>query len=148
MRRAAVLALVAVLGSGVSACGSSSSTDDYCAAVTSHRDDLSRILGDGGGAALLDALPIFRELQAKAPSDIADDWTTVIDRLAALDAALKAAGVDPSTYDAAHAPASLAAAQREAIATAATALGSPATVSALDAVQQQARDVCHTPITL
>lgn len=149
VRCAAAAALLAAgLVAALAACGGASSSDDYCGAITSHRDDLSKVLGDGGGMALLDALPIFRDLQAKAPSDIADDWTTVIDRLAALQDALKAADVDPSTYDAAHPPASLTAAQRQAITTAATALGSTATVAALNAVQQQARDVCHTPITL
>jgi len=146
MRRAAAAVVVMAALSGCG--GSSSSADDYCAAITSHRADLSKILGDGGAAALLDALPIFRDLQAKAPSDIEDDWTTVTDRLTALQDALKAAGVDPSDYDAAHPPAALSPAQRQAITAAATALGSTATVTALDDVQQQARDVCHTPITL
>ena len=137
-----------VLVTATSACGSSSSADNYCAAITSHRDDLSKTVGDGGALALLDALPIFRDLQAKAPSDIHDDWSTVIDRLTALQDALKAAGVDPSRYDAAHPPASLTTAQRQSITAAATALGSAETVTALDNVQQQARDVCHTPITV
>ena len=147
MRRLAVAALVAVLGSGLSGCGGSS-TDDYCAAVTAHRDDLSKVLADGGPAALLDALPILRELQAKAPGDIAGDWATVTGRLAALQQALAAAGVDAHHYDSSHPPASLTPAQRQRIADAATALGSAATAQALDAVQQQARDVCHTPLTL
>ena len=36
----------------------------------------------------------------------------------------------------------------QAIATAATTLGSTKTLAALAAVQQQARDVCHTPLSL
>ena len=72
----------------------------------------------------------------------------MIGRLTALQDALKAADVDAATYDAAHPPASLTAAQRRAITAAATAVGGVETVTALNAVQQQARDVCHTPITL
>jgi uncharacterized protein (DUF1778 family) len=58
------------------------------------------------------------------------------------------AHVDPSTYDAKHPPAGVTAAQRQAIAEAATRLGSTSSLTALDAVQQQARDVCHTPLSL
>jgi hypothetical protein len=147
VRYVGALVLATLLAGGLAACGGSS-TDDYCKAVTDDQQRLSGVLGGGGQAALLDALPIFRDLQAKAPSDIADDWRTVTDRLGALQDALTAAGVDPKQYDATHPPASVSAAQQKAIADAATALGSTATATALDAVQQQARDVCHTPLSL
>jgi hypothetical protein len=116
--------------------------------VKSHQATLSKVIGSGGEAALLEALPTFRALQAKAPSDIRSDWDTVVARLSALQAALRMAHVDPSTYDAKHPPAGVTAAQRQAIAEAATRLGSTSSLTALDAVQQQARDVCHTPLSL
>ena len=65
-----------------------------------------------------------------------------------LDDALKDAHVDPKTYDATHPPAGVSADQQRAIAAAATRLGSQKTLAALAAVQQQARDVCHTPLSL
>ena len=39
------------------------------------------MLGDGGPDALLEALPIFRDLADEAPDDIRDEWQTVIDAL-------------------------------------------------------------------
>ena len=148
VRKVRYATAAALLTTLLSACGGSSSADDYCAAVTSDWEKLSQRLGDGGATALLDALPIFRDLQARAPGDIADDWATVTDRLGALQDALAAADIDPDQYDAAHPPPALSDTQRTRITSAATALGSAETASALQAVQQQARDVCHTPLTL
>ena len=119
---------------GAVACGGSA-TDAYCGAVKDDQSRLSTILGDGVEAALLEALPTFRTLRAKAPGDIRADWDTVVNRLAALQKVLAQAGVDPKTYDAKSPPAGVTAAQQQAIAAAATRLGSTATVTALDAVQ-------------
>lgn len=148
-RRRGLAAAIAVLllGSGLAGCGGSVQAD-YCSAVKSRQSHLSAVLGEGGNAALLQALPTFRELQDKAPEDIRDDWKTVVDRLTALQRALAAAGVEAQEYDAKHPPADVTASQRRAIADAATKLGSTATVTALNAVQQHARDVCHTPLSL
>ena len=132
---------------GLVACGGSS-TDAYCGAVEDNQSRLSTVLGGGGEAALLEALPVFRTLRAKAPGDIRPDWDTVVTRLEALQKALTRAHVDPKTYDAKSPPAGVTTAEQQAIAAAATRLGSAATVTALDAVQQQARDVCHTPLSL
>lgn len=143
---AAATALLSGLA-GLAACGGTSA-DAYCGSVKDNQARLSKVLGDGGEAALIEALPIFRTLQAKAPGDIRPDWDTVVKRLSGLQKALATAGVDPKTYDAKTPPAGVSAPQRQAIAAAATALGSSATVTALDAVQQQARDVCHTPLSL
>lgn len=141
-------ALVGVLLIGVLAACGGSSEDAYCGVVKDNQQHLSTVLGDGGNAALIDALPIFRSLQGKAPSDIRQDWDTIVSRLTALQDALTKAGVDPTKYDAKHPPAGVTAAQQQAIAGAATTLGSSSTVTALNAVQQQARDVCHTPLSV
>ncbi|WGL50460.1 hypothetical protein P5P86_10820 [Nocardioides sp. BP30] len=144
----AVAGAVLVAGlAGLAACGGSSA-DAYCGSVKDNQAKLSKILGNGGEAALIDALPTFRTLQAKAPGDIRPDWDVVVKRLSALQGALSDAGIDPDTYDAKKPPAGVSAAQQQAVAAAATALGSAATATALDAVQQQARDVCHTPLSL
>lgn len=122
--------------------------DDYCDAVKSHRDELTKTLDVGGPRALLESLPTFEELRDRAPGDIEDDWAVVTQALAELKEALEAAGVDPASYDAEKPPSDVTQAERDRIAAAATAVGDEQTRAALAAVDQQARDVCHAPLTL
>jgi hypothetical protein len=137
-----------LVGSTVLVAGCQSQQDAYCSAVSDHQRELTDITTGGGSDALIKALPIFEDLQGKAPSDITDDWQQLVSRIKALDSALRAAGVDPATYDRAHPPAGLSAAERTRIDAAARELGSGPTVGALQALDQEARDVCHTPLTL
>lgn|GEM_PF-808175 len=146
-RRAATLAAAVALGAGLAGCGSDP-VQAYCGQVQADQTRLTTVLAGGGEAALLDALPIFQQLQAKAPTDIRGDWTTVVRSLSALQKALAAAHVDPKKYDAKHPPAGVTPAQQQAIAQAASGLVSQRTLLALQAVQQEARDVCHTPLSL
>lgn len=122
--------------------------DAYCSAVEEHRSEIGAALNAGKETGLLRALPAFEELAAAAPDDIRDEWRIVIDRVSELEAALDAAGVDAASYDFAKPPADLAADDRKAIETAATRLGSTDTAAALAGVEQQARDVCKSPLSL
>ena len=151
MRRArgAVLAvLLTALGTTlIGGCGGDPK-DEYCAAVKDHQQELSDIVGSGKPDALLAALPIFHELQRKAPEDITDEWQQVVGRIEALQQALRDAGVDPATYDRSKPPPGLGAADRAKIDAAAKELGSGTTLRALQDLDQQARDVCQTPLTV
>jgi len=140
------LLAVALLLPALAACGSGK--DDYCAAVKDHQQELSDIVGSGAPDALLQALPVFRDLQGKAPDDITDEWQQVVARIEALQEALDDAGADPGTYDRDHPPAGLTAEQKARIDAAAEELGSGTTLRALQDLDQQARDVCQTPLTL
>lgn len=120
----------------------------YCSAVVDHRSELGAALTAGKETGLLRALPAFEDLADKAPDDIRADWRLVVDRVGALRDALTEAGVDPSSYDAAKPPAGLEPAQVKAIETAATQLAAQDTTTAIGRVQQQARDVCKTPLSL
>jgi hypothetical protein len=130
----------------LSGCGGDA-TDDYCAAVEEHQAELTEIVAAGGPTALLRALEQFRDLQDRAPSDIADEWQQVVGRLSDLDDELVAAGIAPETYDRDAPPEGLDAGERARIEAAAKALVSPETAGALEGLQQQARDVCQTPLT-
>jgi hypothetical protein len=141
----ATLALAAALLAGTLS-GCADEKEKYCDAVKDHQQELGEVLGEGGPTALLKALPIFRDLADEAPEDIRDEWRTVIGALEGLESALDDAGVDPATYDRDHPPADLSRAQQDKIDAAALELASPQTVQALDGVQQQARDVCRTPL--
>ena len=146
--RLRVAAAVALLtGALVSACGSDPYAD-YCDAVKSHQEQLTKTLGAGGPQALLRALPTFQDLADEAPRDIADDWAVLTGALTGLRDALDAAGVDPTDYDPAKPPTGVTQQEQQRIAAAATEVGGERTRAALAAVDQQARDVCHTPLTL
>ena len=144
MRRVAVgVLLLPLLLAG---CGDDK--DAYCDAVSDHQKDLSETLGSGEPDALLQALDTFQDLADQAPSDISDEWQQVIRSLEALQKALDDAAVDPATYDRDKPPAGLSPDQKKAIDEAATQVGGAETLQALKDIDQQARDVCHTPLTV
>jgi hypothetical protein len=97
---------------------------------------------------LVGALPTLRELAEEAPADIVDEWSLVIDRIDALSDALEAAGVDPAAYDPEQPPPGLADAERARIEQTARDLGSEPTQRALADLEQQALDVCQTPLVV
>jgi len=140
---AAALLLVPLLAS----CGGDQQ-DAYCGAVEDHQEELTDLVGSGEPDALLRALPVFRDLQDEAPDDISDEWQQVVGRIEALDEALDDADVDPATYDRDDPPAGLSDEARARIDAAATELGSGTTLRALQDLDQHARDVCRTPLTL
>ena len=148
MTRVLAAPLVLLLTLTATGCGEDDPFADYCAEVSTQQKALTEAFADRGPTALIDALPSFRALREEAPRDIADEWQVLVGRIGALVDALEAADVDPATYDAAQPPAGLDAAQRTAIEAAATELAAPAVRTALAAVDQQARDVCKTPLYL
>ena len=137
-------------GAGLSPCstGCTSDQEKYCDAVKDHQQELGEVLGDGSPDALLKALPIFRDLADQAPEDLRDEWKTLIDAVAGLQQALEDAGVDPATYDRDHPPEGLSQADQDAIDAAAGQLTSEETVTAFNGVDQQAKDVCGTPLQI
>ena len=128
--------------------GCADQKEKYCDTVEDHQQELGEVLGDGTPDALLKALPIFRDLRDEAPEDIRDEWKTVIDALEGLQQALEDAGVDAATYDREHPPEGVSQDDRDAIDAAARELTSDATVTAFSGVDQQAKDVCGTPLQI
>ncbi|MBA3781572.1 MAG: hypothetical protein H0X12_06925 [Nocardioides sp.] len=119
----------------------------YCEVVADRQTELADLTNGGGQGALFDALDSYRDLRDAAPDDIDDEWERVIGRLEILEKALREAEVDPETYDPKKPPAGLDAEQRGAIEGAARELGSETTVGAMGELEQQALDVCHTPLS-
>ncbi len=156
-RRVSALCATAALIVAVGGCGSDDDDpyaiperfQEYCAEVEAHQADIGDALNAGGDTTgLIQALPSFEALAAKAPDDIADDWEVVVERVNDLVDALDAAGVDPESYDRSDPPAGLDQQQKDAIDAAAVALVSTTTGRAMSSVQQHARDVCKTPLLL
>ena len=149
MRRqlAAVLG-VALLGATVAGCGEDDPFAAYCEEVSSQQRAITEALAVEGPTALIEALPSFEALSDKAPNDITDEWLVLVRGIEGLAQALEDADADPATYDRDEPPAGVTEEQQAAIDTAARRLTAPETVLALEAVQQQARDVCKTPLSL
>ena len=145
MTRARLALATVLLTPLLAGCGHGPS---YCDTVKAHQTELGAIVSDGGRTALIDALPAFADLAARAPADVKDDWTLLVARVTALQSALQKAGVDPASYDPQHPPAGLGAGDRAAIRTAAARLAASDTQQALANVQQEVLDVCHTPLQL
>ncbi len=147
MTRLVYAAAVAALLSGLLA-GCASQEERYCDEVVDHQTELGRVSAEGGPGAVLDALPTMEALADEAPSDIKDEWQTLINAVRALDQAFDDAGVDPASYDPLHPPADLSAADRAKIEAAAGDLGSDSVRSASAGIEQEALDICKTPIGL
>ena len=130
------------------AAGCADQREKYCDAVEDHQQELGKTLGGGAPDALLEALPILEDLADEAPDDLRDEWKTVITAVEGLQQALEDAGVDPATYDRDHPPEGLSQDDKGAIDAAAGRLTSPETVTAFSAVDQQAKDVCGTPLQI
>lgn len=143
-----LLQVLAGLVAGPFLAGCATEQERYCEAVEEHQAELTEIAAQGDATALLDALDIYRELREDAPGDIEDEWQQVVSSLEGLDRALDDAGVDPATYDPEEPPADVNPEERTAIADAASRVGSLETQQALQGLEQQARDVCKTPLTL
>ena len=121
---------------------------EYCERVEENQADLTRVLGDAGDEGLLAALPIFTELSEAAPRDLVDEWDRVVGSLTRLRDTLEAEGVEPGEYDAANPPEGLDAAAIGRIEAAAERVAAPETIEALGGIEQHARDVCQTPLSL
>lgn len=143
MRRLLVCAVTAVVLTGCS----DDSTSAYCESVEEHQVELSDIAASTEPGAVFGALDAYRDLRDEAPRDLGDEWSQVIGRIEALESALDEAGVDPAAYDPKTTLESLPAAQRRAIQGAARDLGDAATVTAMAGIEQQALDVCKTPLS-
>ncbi len=144
-RRAVATALSMAVLPLLAGCGSGSS---YCQRVQEHQGRLGSLTTTGGPSALIQALPIFEDLRAAAPDDVADDWQLVVTRVRALDTALTNAHVDPATYDPKQPPHDLSSEDRQQIRRAAAQLAASDTEAALSRVQQEVLDVCHTPLEM
>jgi len=149
VRPGAALGVVALLGVLVSGCASE--TEKYCGAIEEQHErlaDLAIGADEPGNDTLQQTLEVFRELQGEAPGDIADEWSTLtfayegfVDAFAGVDTPL-------AEYDPAEPPADVSEEEAQRIADAAEELRSARVTEAADGIQQHARDVCKTDLSL
>ncbi|MER7556468.1 hypothetical protein ABTZ46_05970 [Nocardioides sp. NPDC126508] len=146
LRMAAQLLVLPLLATGLTSCGDP--IDDYCQSLKGHQAELTKTLGEGDTGGLIAALPVFEDLERNAPDDIAKDWKTLTTAISGLDTALDDAGVAADDFENGKPPEGVSDAEAKKIAAAATQVSSKKTQEASVRVQQQARDVCHTSLTL
>jgi len=147
MTRLVYAAVLAGLLAGLLS-GCASREERYCNAVKDHQTELGRESDEGGPSAVLKELPTMEDLAADAPSDIKDEWQTLLNAVRALDKAFDDTGVDPASYDPKHPPAGLSAADQAKIKAAAADLGSDSVREATAGIEQESLDICKTPIGL
>ncbi|NGN93784.1 hypothetical protein G5C66_13650 [Nocardioides sp. KC13] len=146
LRMAAHLLVLPILATTLSSCGDP--IEGYCESLKGHQEELTRTLGEGGTGGLIAALPVFEDLESNAPDDIEKDWATITGAVSGLSTALEDAGVSADDYENGKPPEGVSDAEAKKIADAATKVSSTKTQEASVRVQQHARDVCHTSLTL
>ena len=148
MRRTQALLVVGALLAGATGC--SQSADDrreaYCAQVKKDSTTISKGVADGGPGAFLDVLPTLQGLAKKVPSDLKDEWQTLLNALTGLQDALDATGLDPSDIQDGKLPAGLSRADRKRVRNAASVLTTPEVVAATQGIEQHALDICKQPL--
>ncbi|TCJ22310.1 hypothetical protein [Nocardioides jejuensis] len=125
MRALTLLALTATMAGTLTVSGCASDQEKWCDRVSAAAPTLGKTLDEGGAkTGLIDALPTLRSLADAAPSDVREDWSTLVDAVSGLADAV-AAKDDKATRQAG------------------LKLASPDVQAAANAVDQEARDVCH-----
>ncbi len=142
-RRAAAALAVALL-LPLTSCGG----ETYCGALEKNKKQIAEMTASTSPSALLDGLPMLRELADQSPDDLADEWQTLIGAIEGLDEALEDAGVDPADFQDGKPPAGLSVTDQKAIADAAGQVGTEEVVAATSGIEQQARDVCKINLGL
>ncbi len=145
--RALGAALALALLVPVAGCGGNS-FDDYCNDLKTHRKEMSEMLNSTSPSALLSHLPMLHDLAEKSPKDLADEWQVFLGALDGLDRAIKDAGVKPSDFKGGKPPAGLSAADRKAVADAASQIATEEVSRAASGIEQEGRDVCKVNVGL
>jgi hypothetical protein len=120
----------------------------YCDDLGAHQKQIADMLDSGSPDALLGRLDLLKQLAAKSPSDLEDEWARFVHAVEGLDAALRHAHVKPSQFVGGKPPAGVSAADEKSIVDAADELSSDDTVSAASGIEQEARDVCKINLGL
>lgn len=125
--RLLLAASLVVAGLSLSAC--SSEREQWCGHVEQAAPKIAEELDAAGGAekGVLEALPVLQDLADEAPDDVRGEWRTLVEAVQDLDEAIKAK-------------------DEKATQQAALKLASPDVQDAAQAVDQEARDVCHTAL--
>ena len=134
VRRALPVALCAVLVLPLAGCASD--TESYCATLGERKQKLIELAEAGDRDVLQETLVVLRDLRDGAPSDIEDEWSTLVFAYETLGDAFEAAGTSPEEYDLASPPAGVTEEQAKRIEGAAAELRSARVMQAADGLER------------
>jgi len=148
LRRSVGWVLAALLGVGwLTAC--SGQQDEYCAALEGAQKDLADLAADADvgkgeqpGDTLTPTLDVLRDVRAKAPDDLKDEWDTVVFAYEDLADAAEQAGIDPADLVSGRTPEGLSPQEARHVGAVAAKLESPRVVDAATGIEDHAREVC------
>ena len=149
-KRALVATVAGALLSSMLATGCASEQERYCDAVresASELKSLSRRADRVPAASVLASLPILADLAEKAPPELRDEWTTVLNALRTFEDALRDSGVDPGP-GAADAVEALPPEDRDAVQQAAGRLVDPQVIEASLGIEDYGAQVCDESLGL
>lgn len=143
---AAVLAASLVLGPAGCSESDDERRDAYCDAVREDAKEVGRTVSEGGAGAFLEVLPTLEDLAEQAPSDLKDEWQTLVNALDGLKSALEETGVSPDDITGGNLPKDLSREDRRTVRGAASVLSSEEVVTATQGIEQHALDICKQPL--
>jgi hypothetical protein len=129
--------------------GCASQTEKYCSTLKDDNKTLQKLASgskDQTGDQISQSLDVFKDLQGKAPQDVADEWDTFVTAWQDLSDAFDTAGVDPGKFKKGVKPSGVSEGQYDAIKRAAEGLQSQPVLDAAQGIEQHARDVCKVDL--
>jgi hypothetical protein len=149
--RLALPVLPVLLLAATAGCGGSDEQADYCTSFLDTRQELSDLASrqseaakDGEGLDVLSpTLAAFEELRSASPSELRDEWDTLVFAYRDLAQAVETSGVDPVEFRVGEVPEGLAPEDRKALSRVASKLGSPRVVEAANGIEGYSAQVCE-----
>ncbi len=144
--------MLALLLAGTAACsGGGGDEEDYCASFLDRRQELSDLATrqseaakDGEGVDVLSpTLAAFEDLRSRAPTELRDEWDTLVFAYRDLAEAVESSGLDPVEFQVGEVPEGLAPADRKVLSRVASKLGAPRVVEAASGIEGYSAQVCE-----
>lgn len=145
----AAAAAAALLGAML-VTGCASEQDRYCDAVRDSAPELERLSRQADrvpAASVLASIPILAELAERSPTELVDEWTTVMNALRTFEEVLRESGVETGP-GAAEAIEALPAQERTAVQRAAGRLAEPQVIEASRGIEDYGTQVCDESLGL
>ncbi len=131
--------------------GCSSQESDYCAALKDQKATFTKLADDAaqeGSDYLTTALTLFETMRAEAPDSLRDEWDTVVFAWSDLIETLRDVGIDPRGFDPSKRPDGVSVQEFNQVKQVAAKLSSLRVRDAVGGINEQARDVCKTDLSL